>query len=137
MATLGPLRLRRSCAREDLAYEFVELPLRAAESSPPGWGEVVVLPDLPVHHLPVLAQVALSLQAVQDGIEGPGPDPVAVACQLHHERDPEDRRLGGMEQNVDANESQEQFAEQRQASVLNSDIEYGYYSEPKTGSSDN
>jgi hypothetical protein len=73
-------------------------------------GSPIVLPDPSVHNLFLPSKIPLALQGVEDGIQGPGTDLVAVAGQLHHQSRSVHGPFGRVEEDVNADESQKQFA---------------------------
>src|SRR5574341_321267 len=109
----GPNRLSgafRSRQREHLLHQFPQLRPRTGKRPPSRRGDPIILPDPSVHDLVLTSQIPLALQHVEDGIQSSGADLVAVACQLFHQGRSVYRPLGRMEEDMNADESQEQFA---------------------------
>src|SRR3989475_10672301 len=62
-------------------------------------------PHLAPDRLPGRLQIALPLQPVQDGIERPRTERIAVASKLRDDSEAEDRLLGGVMEDVEADEA--------------------------------
>ncbi len=99
-----------SAWREHFLDELVKLRLRAGEGPLSSRGGPVVLPDATVHNLLLSSQMPLAFQGVEDGIQGPRANLVAVACQLLHQSGSVHGPLGCMEEDVNADESPKQLA---------------------------